>query len=79
MLKFRCLVKRSRALRGRNPTRNSRVKGAPKVHRAFGRVFLSEAVFFLLPLDTFAMPPKIRRRKAPLAFAWSNRWPSRTW
>ena len=29
-----CLVKRSRALRGRNPTRDNQVDGAPRVHQA---------------------------------------------
>jgi hypothetical protein len=53
-----CLVKRSRALRGRNPTRNSQVKGAPRVHRASAGDSPPEA--FFVPLDTLAIPPKIQ-------------------
>ena len=35
-LKYDCLVKRSRALRGRNLTRDSRADGAPMTHQASG-------------------------------------------
>ena len=36
MLDLGCLVKRKRALRGRNLSRDSRAEGAPRVHRASG-------------------------------------------
>ena len=42
------LVKRSRALRGRNPTRDSQVEGASKAHRASGERGFLEA-FFVAP------------------------------
>jgi hypothetical protein len=51
------LVKRSRALRGRNPTRDNQADGAPRVHRApdhrGGR-----GPPLVPPSDTGVMPPK---------------------
>jgi len=45
MLRLKCLVKRREALRGRNLSRDSQVKGAPTVHPASGVLVAPEAVF----------------------------------
>ena len=56
---FVAIAEAIRALRGRNPTRNSQVKGAPKVHRASGGDSPPEA--FFMPLDTLVIPQKSDR------------------
>jgi len=45
MLRLRCLVKRREALRGRNLSRDSQVKGAPTVHPTSDMHVASEVVF----------------------------------
>jgi hypothetical protein len=56
MVDYRCLEKRSLALRGRNQTRDIRADGAPTVHLAPGDQGSLGAVFFSKPLDTGVMP-----------------------
>ena len=67
-------MKRSRALRGRNPTRDSQADGAPKVHPAFA----TSGGCFFSPSDTGAMPPKIRQHPSSdlgaIRFARSCPW-----
>ena len=59
MLRLKCLVKRKEALRGRNLSRDSQVKGAPKACRASGVNVTPEAVFMPLvnPCHASENPP----------------------
>src|SRR3990170_3525820 len=52
---------RRAGMRGRNPTRDNQVGGAPKVHPASGGRRSPEAIFGP-PSDTRVMPAKIPRR-----------------
>ena len=54
-LNFNWLRKRSRALRGRNPTRDTQPEGAPTVHHPLAGP-TCQGFFFRPPLDTRAMP-----------------------
>ncbi len=61
------------ALRGRNPTRDILVAGAPRCIQPLAEL-LRQRLLFERPLDTCVMPPKIPRRKPRRLAAWIGSW-----
>ncbi len=78
MLRLKCLVKRKEALRGRNLSRDSQVKGAPMVHPASDVPVASEVVF-CAPIGHLCHAsknpnPKPKTACAPSVFSTSSEY-----
>jgi hypothetical protein len=65
--------KRSWTLRGRNPTRDILVAGAPRCIQPLAEL-LRQRLLFEKPLDTCVMPAKIPRRKPRRLAPWLGSW-----